>query len=151
MKSFSTPKDHLKGLHHLGLAPKNKQQAEYFFCNVLGMTVSGKETVEDQGVLTTSLNISETSHTELELLEASHSESTIQKFLDKKGGGIHHLSFEVENLSELISKLIDLGIKMINQTPKPGSGHTNIAFVHPHSTGGILVELVEKRKKNIKS
>jgi len=102
------------------------------------------EGVESEGVLTTFF---QTGDSKIELLSATSEDSPIAKFIEKKGEGIHHLAFEVEDIEKEIIRLSGLGYKVINETPKLGADNKRIAFLHPKSTNGVLIELCEEIKK----
>ena len=135
------------GIDHIGIAPKNAKESVQFFDSILRLPSGGQETVEEQKTMTTIFHSScqtEQTSSRLEILETMpNQEGPIDAFINKKGGGIHHLALRVECLDSAIQELIEKGIKMIDHTPRTGVHQTRIAFIHPHSTGGILVELVE--------
>ena len=136
------------GLNHIGLAPKDSQKAQHFFKVLLNLPLEGEELVEDQNVNTImfkSADADSTMPTRLEVLEPTSDTSPIQKFLNKKGSGIHHLALTVDNVKNAIAHLIDNNIEMVDKTPRAGAHNTSIAFVHPRATGGLLVELVEQK------
>lgn len=138
----------ITGLNHIGLAPKDSQKAQHFFKVLLNLPLEGEEVVEDQNVNTImfkSADADTSTPTRLEILEPTSHSSPIQKFLDKKGSGIHHLALTVDNVKNAIAHLMDNEIEMVDQTPRPGAHNTSIAFVHPRATGGLLVELVEQK------
>lgn len=138
----------IKGLHHLGIVPRDLVQAKWFFSQVLSLPFLGSEDVSKQGVSThvyqTSLDKSASPNQgRVELLESLNREGVIAQFLEKKGGGIHHLAIEVENIERLIENLKGHKIEFIGEKPGQGTHQTKVIFVHPRSTGGILVEFVE--------
>lgn len=133
----------IKRIEHLGLAVKDPQAALEFWSKHLGLQLTHTEDVPSDAVKTYFLPVGET---QIELLEATSPDSPVQKFIDKRGTGIHHLCIEVENLSELLQKMKRDGVTLINDTPRPGAHGYSVAFVHPKSTGGILLELSEKLK-----
>lgn len=129
-------------ISHLGIAVKSLAEAGSFW-DLLGLREEHRETVESQKV-TTSFRPVEESH--VELLEPTSPDSPIAKFLEKKGPGIHHLCLEVDDIETVLEKLKASGIRLINETPIDGAHGCRVAFVHPASTGGILLELSEKKK-----
>ena len=143
----------IKGIHHLGLVPKDVKKAESFFSNCLNLHFVGSSLVKEQDVNTfiyeskdaqsseESLNYG--SFNRLELLESLSSEGPVGRYLAKKGGGIHHLALEVDDLEAAISDLRSQDIEFVDETPRIGAHNTRVAFIHPRSTGGLLVELVE--------
>jgi methylmalonyl-CoA/ethylmalonyl-CoA epimerase len=130
-------------ISHLGIAPKNSDDAQAFFLNTIKLHHSGNERVEDQKV---DVSFFDCENSRIELLKPTDSTSVIAKFINNKGGGIHHIAFQVDNLEEWIKYLTDKNIAMIDDKPRLGAHHTKIAFIHPKATGGILVELVEESK-----
>ena len=137
------------GINHVGLAPKDPARAQWFFGTALGLPSLGDELVAEQQVLTamfgTVTGDQPPQHSRLEVLKPEpEGAGAIGKFLEKKGSGVHHVAVGVKGLVALISHLESLGVRMIDRTPRPGAHHTRIAFVHPESTGGLLVELVEE-------
>ena len=126
---------------HIGIAVKSIDEALLFWQSSLGIKCTGVEEVEEQKVKTAFLPVGDT---EIELLEATSEESPVAKFIEKKGEGIHHLAIRVENLEAALSEMKDKGIRLIDETPRYGAGGARIAFVHPKSTGGILLELSER-------
>jgi methylmalonyl-CoA/ethylmalonyl-CoA epimerase len=126
---------------HIGIAVKSIDEALLFWQSSLGIKCTGVEEVEEQKVKTAFLPVGDT---EIELLEATSEESPVAKFIEKKGEGIHHLAIRVDNLEAALTEMKDKGIRLIDETPRYGAGGARIAFVHPKSTGGILLELSER-------
>ena len=126
---------------HIGIAVKSIDEALLFWQSSLGIKCTGVEEVEEQKVKTAFLPVGDT---EIELLEATSEESPVAKFIEKKGEGIPHLAIRVDNLEAALSEMKDKGIRLIDETPRYGAGGARIAFVHPKSTGGILLELSER-------
>ncbi len=138
------------GINHLGLAPKDLTKFRWFFGEVLGLQCLGEELVSSQKTLTVMFRSSTTNvlhESRLEALspEAGTQDSPIAKFLEKKGAGIHHVALSVDRVDAAIDSLVKQGVRMIDATPRPGAHQTLIAFVHPESTVGILVELVQEQ------
>lgn len=127
-------------IDHLGIAVKSIEQALPIYEGLLGLRVSGYEDVAEQGVRVAMIPIG---NSRLELLEPLHEGSPIQKFLSKRGEGIHHIAICVENITSVLDRLAGAGIRLIDRTPKRGAGNSKIAFIHPASTRGVLLELVE--------
>ena len=134
-------------LDHIGIAVNNLDEGGTFW-QLLGMTVDGKdEEVKDQGVITRFLPISKDDLQKppvIELLQPTDSDTPIGKFIEKRGVGIQQICFEVEDIVKMIEKLTKAGVSMIDDIPRIGSKNCLIAFVHPKSTGGVLVELSQK-------
>ena len=129
-------------IEHLGIAVKSIEEALPYFENVLGLKCYNIETGEDQKVKTAFLMCGET---KLELLEPTCPESTIAKFIENRGIGVHHVAFAVEDgVAEALAQAEAAGIRLIDKAPRKGAENLNIAFLHPKSTMGILTELCEK-------
>ncbi|MCX8524310.1 methylmalonyl-CoA epimerase [Chryseobacterium formosus] len=130
-------------LEHIGIAVKSLGFSDELFTKLLGKESYKKETVEREGVVT---SFYETGESKIELLEASNPESPISKFIDKKGEGIHHLAFGVENIVEEVQRLKKEGFIFISEEPKEGADNKLVVFLHPKSTNGVLVELCQEKK-----
>ena len=128
-------------LEHIGIAVKNLDQANELFAKLLGRPHYKVEEVESEGVKT---SFFELGGVKIELLEASREDSPIAKFIDKKGEGIHHLAFEVKNIDQSIQDYQQQGFVPINPTAKKGADNKLICFLHPKSTGGVLIELCQE-------
>src|SRR5210317_1799222 len=126
---------------HLGVAVNSIDEGKNFWTDVLGLTLEGTETVEEQKVTTAFLPVGES---EVELLESTSADGPVAKYIEKKGEGIQHVAFRVENIEEALAELKEKGIKLIDQTPRKGAGGAKIAFLHPKATAGVLVELCER-------
>ena len=129
-------------IDHLGIAVPDLMAATQLY-QQLGFHFHGQERVESQGVTVAFFACGE-SH--IELLEPIHDQSPISKFLAKRGPGIHHVCVEVDDIEKTLSAYRDQGIQLINPEPVPGAGGCRVAFVHPRSTCGVLLELKEKMK-----
>ena len=128
-------------IDHLGIAVDKIETALEFWDEALGLENVHTEEVEDQKVRVAMLPLGETN---IELLEATDPESPVAKFLEKRGGGIHHIAVEVEDIVAKLAELKNQGMRLIDEEPRKGAGGCLIAFVHPKSTGGVLMELVQK-------
>ena len=127
-------------IDHIGIATESIEDSKLFW-EALGFSSSGGGIVDDQGVkVRYMVNDSET---RIELLEPISTDTPVGRFIDRRGVGIQQLAISVDDISETISKLLSMGIRMINTEPQIGHGGNKIAFVHPSSSGGVLVELVE--------
>jgi methylmalonyl-CoA epimerase len=129
-------------ISHLGIATKNIDEALKFWQDALGLRNVHMETVEDQKVRVAMLPIGDTN---IELLEATTDDSPIAKFIEKRGGGIHHVAVEVENIEESLAKLKRTGARLIDESPRLGAENCLVAFVHPSSANGVLLELIQKQ------
>lgn len=130
-------------LEHIGIAIKSLGVSDELFAKLLGKESYKKESVEREGVVT---SFYETGESKIELLEASNPESPISKFIDKKGEGIHHLAFGVENIVEEVKRLKKEGFQFISEEPKEGADNKLVVFLHPKSTNGVLVELCQEKQ-----
>ncbi len=128
-------------IQHLGVAVNSLDDALNFWRDALGLTLQEVEVVADQGVRVAMLPIGES---RIELLEATGAETPVGKFLAKRGPGIHHLCVEVEDLAAKLADLKVRGIRLIDEEPRVGAGGALVAFVHPASTGGVLLELTQR-------
>jgi len=131
----------MEKLEHIGIAVKNLQQANELFTKLLGSAHYKVEEVESEGVKTSFFDIG---GVKIELLEASHDDSPIAKFIDKRGEGIHHLAFEVSNIDESIQEYEKKGFVPIHPKAKKGADNKLICFLHPKTTGGVLIELCQE-------
>lgn len=130
-------------LEHIGIAVKDLDAAEILFTKLLGVAPYKREAVESEGVITSFFLVGQV---KFELLAATHEDSAIAKFIQKRGEGIHHLAFDVNDVNESLTSYAEKGFELIHQKAKPGADHKNIAFLHPKSTGGVLTEICEDRK-----
>ncbi len=130
----------VRGVDHIGIAVESIEKARAFYEKTLGLPFGGIEEVPDQGVRVAFFQAGET---RIELLEPLSPESAVGRFLQKRGPGIHHLAFRVDNLEERLASLQSQGIRLIDEKPRTGAHGTRIAFVHPKDTGGVLTELCE--------
>jgi len=133
----------MEKLEHIGIAVKNLKSANALFSSLLGHQPYKIEEVESEGVRTSFFNVS---GVKIELLESSREDSAIAKNIEKRGEGIHHLAFEVKNIEDAISKYESEGFQLINKSPKDGADNKLIAFLHPKSTQGVLVELCQEKR-----
>ncbi len=131
----------IKGIDHLGIAVKNMDNGKNFWSDILGLKFAGKETVEAQKVTTGFLPVGES---EIELLESTSPDGPVAKYIDKKGEGIQHVAFRVDNVEEALKELKEKGVRLIDEKPRNGAGGAKIAFLHPKATAGVLVELCQR-------
>ena len=125
-------------LDHIGIAVNDLAAALGFYRDALGLDIEGTEDVESQNVRAHFAGVGEA---RLELLEATAPESPIAKFIERRGPGLHHITLRVEDIHGTLARLKARGVRMIDEQPRPGAEHSLIAFVHPSSTGGVLIEL----------
>ncbi len=133
----------LKKIEHIGIAVKNLNNSNELFKKLFGKEHYKVEAVASEGVSTSFFMLGET---KIELLEATNENSAIAKFIEKKGEGIHHIAYEVDNLEEEMARLKQEGFELINVKPKDGADNKRICFLHPKTTNGVLVELCEEKK-----
>ena len=129
------------GIEHIGIAVKDLDTNAPFWKHVLKIPHKGTETVAQEGVTT---DIYDTGSGKVELLKSIVPGSVIEKFLERRGEGIHHVCFEVENITQAIKELKELNINVISDHPRTGAEGYKVVFIHPKSTGGVLVELAQK-------
>jgi methylmalonyl-CoA/ethylmalonyl-CoA epimerase len=127
-------------IDHLGIAVNSIEDGKGIWTKALGLHYEGSETVAEQKVTTAFFPVGES---EVELLESTAPDGPVAKFLDKKGEGIHHIAFQVENIEAALEELKAKGIRLIDEKPRKGAGGKKIAFLHPKATNGVLVELCE--------
>jgi len=143
-KNFNSYDMKLSHIEHIGIAVSDIDDAIRFYEEVLGLKCYAIEEVKDQKVKTAFFRIGQT---KIELLESTDPEGPIGKFIEKKGQGIHHIAFAVDNLKEALPELEEKGVRLIDKTPRKGAEGLNIGFLHPKSTFGVLTELCEDPKK----
>ncbi|OYX83179.1 MAG: methylmalonyl-CoA epimerase [Flavobacteriales bacterium 32-34-25] len=130
----------MKKIDHIGIAVKDMTASNALFEKLLGVASYKEEEVESEGVLTSFFK-SDTS--KIELLAATEEDSVIAKFIKKRGEGIHHIAFEVENIQEEIQRLQKEGFVVLNEIPKKGADNKLVVFLHPKTTNGVLIELCQ--------
>lgn len=129
-------------IEHIGIAVKDLEASIRFYEDVLGLTCYAIEEVVDQKVKTAFFKVGQT---KVELLESTDPEGPIGKFIEKKGEGVHHMAFAVKGIEQSLARLDEKGIRLIDQNPRKGAEGLDIAFLHPKSTHGVLMELCEKK------
>lgn len=133
----------IKKIEHIGIAVKDITKSNELFTKLFGKDYYKVEAVESEGVNTSFFMLGET---KIELLQATNENSAIAKFIEKRGEGIHHIAYDVENIEEEMSRLKNEGFEFINLQPKDGADNKRICFLHPKSTNGVLVELCEEKR-----
>jgi len=131
-------------IEHIGIAVSNLQESIKYYEDILGLKCYKTEEVPDQKIRTAFLMIGET---KIELLEPTDPESTVAKFIEKRGEGIHHIAFAVNDLGSSLKDAESKGVKLIDTVPRKGAEGLQIAFLHPKSTYGVLTELCEDQAK----
>jgi methylmalonyl-CoA/ethylmalonyl-CoA epimerase len=130
----------VKAVNHIGIAVRSIDAQRPFYEGTLGAVFEGVEDVPDQKVRVGFFRVGDV---RLEMLEPTDPTSTVAAFLEKRGEGLHHVAYTVEGIEARIAELKQSGLRMINETPRPGAHHMRIAFVHPRSSCGVLTELCE--------
>lgn len=130
----------MEKLEHIGIAVKNMDQSNALFAAILGQPHYKIEAVESEGVRTSFFQLA---GVKIELLEATRDDSPIARFIEKKGEGIHHLAFSVSDISQSIQAYKNKGFELINEVPRKGADNKVICFLHPKTTGGVLIELCQ--------
>lgn len=133
----------MKKIEHIGIAVKDLQRSNSLFEKLLGVPAYKEEEVESEGVKTSFFM---NGPNKIELLEATNPDSPIAKFIEKKGEGIHHIAFDVEDIVAEIARLKKEGFTILNETPKKGADNKLVAFLHPKTTNGVLIELCQEMK-----
>ena len=129
-------------IEHLGIAVRNLEEAIPYYENVLGLKCYNIEEVADQKVRTAFFKVGDT---KIELLEPTSEESTIAKFIENRGEGVHHIAFAVKGIEGALAEAEEKGVRLIDKTPRAGAEGLTIAFLHPKSTQGVLTELCEDK------
>jgi len=130
-------------IDHIGIAVRSLADSVKVYEDIMGLKVSGYETVEDQGVNLAMIPVGDS---RIELLEPLHANSPVEKFMAKRGEGIHHIAVTVDNIEEALERFKAAGARLIDSVPRRGAHNSKIAFIHPASTHGVLLELVEHAK-----
>lgn len=131
-------------IEHIGIAVNNLENAIDFYESVMGLKCYKIEEVADQKVRTAFLMVGET---KIELLQSTDPEGPIGKFIEKRGEGIHHIAFSVDKIEEHLAHAQNMGVKLIDSTPRKGAEDLDIAFLHPKSSSGVLIEFCESKKR----
>lgn len=131
----------MRKIEHLGIAVKDLEASNALFEKLLGVAPYKEESVESEGVKT---SFFQTGPNKIELLEATNPDSPIAKFIEKKGEGIHHIAFDVEDIQQEINRLKEEGFVVLNETPKKGADNKLVCFLHPKGTNGVLIELCQE-------
>jgi len=132
----------VKRIEHLGIAVESIEESLPLFESLLSASCYKQEVVESEVVRTAFIQVGES---KIELLEATNSDSPIAKFLEKNRGGVHHVAFEVDDIESELERLKNAGFELIHESPKDGADNKRIAFLHPKSTNGLLVELCQEK------
>ena len=131
----------VKHIDHIGIAVKDMEQAGKFYTDILGLKIQEIENVAEQKVNVAFIPITDS---EVELLQSTHADGPVSKYIDAKGEGVQHIAFRVENIEEALEEMKKKGVRLIDEKPRNGAGGARIAFIHPKETNGVLVELCER-------
>lgn len=133
----------MKKIEHIGIAVKDIEEANKLYTKLFAKPPYKSEEVKNENVITSFFMVGEN---KIELLEATSPESAIAKFIEKKGEGIHHIAFDVEDIYTEMRRLKEEGFTLLSEVPKPGADNKLVCFLHPKSTNGVLIELCEEIK-----
>jgi len=131
----------MKKIDHIGVAVENLNETMKLYSESLGLEIEGTEEVKEQKVKVASIPVGES---RIELIESTDPNGPIAKFIERRGEGIHHIALEVDNIEDALQKLKERGVQLIDEKPRIGAHKMKIAFLHPRSTKGVLLELCEK-------
>ncbi|WP_109098702.1 methylmalonyl-CoA epimerase [Aquimarina sp. AU58] len=134
--------NHINKIEHLGIAVKDIEQANTLYEKLLGVAPYKQEAVESEAVTTSFFKVGDS---KIELLASTREDGPIGKFIAKKGEGIHHIAFDVDDIELELDRLEKEGFQLINKVPKPGADNKLVAFLHPKSTNGVLIELCQEK------
>lgn len=137
--------NHINKIEHLGIAVKDIKQANTLYEKLLGVAPYKQEAVESEAVITSFFKVGDS---KIELLASTREDGPIGKFISKKGEGIHHIAFDVDDIELELDRLEKEGFQLINKVPKPGADNKLVAFLHPKSTNGVLIELCQEKHDN---
>ena len=132
----------MKKIEHIGIAVKDIEASEKIYASLFQAQPYKRETVESQGVLTSFLRVG---NSKIELLQATHNESVIKSFIDKRGEGFHHIAFAVTDIVSEMKRLKAEGFRLLNEEPIVGADNKIVCFIHPKSANGLLIELVQEK------
>ncbi len=133
-----------KAINHIGIAVRSIDEHRDYYENVLGARFTGIEAVPDQKLNVAFFEVGPEGHAvKLELLEPTSEDSTVARFIEKRGEGMHHIAYTVDDIEQRLRDLKEGGIRLVDESPRTGAHNTRIAFLHPKSTGGVLSEMVE--------
>lgn len=135
---------HNKGLDHIGIAVRSLAEGLALWRDTLGLQLVEEEELPDRGLKVAML---EAGGTEVELLESTREDSVIAKYIAKRGPGIHHVAFEVEDIDLSLAELRERGVRLVDEVARPGAAGARVAFLHPAASGGVLVELVQRPRR----
>lgn len=136
----------MRKIEHIGIAVADLEKSNELFARLLGNSHFKTELVEGEGVKTSFFQIGDT---KVELLQATRLDSPIAKFIDRKSEGVHHIAFDVEDITAEVERLKAEGFEILNETPKLGADNKLVVFLHPRSTNGVLIELCQEKGRKV--
>jgi len=131
----------IKEIDHIGIAVKDLEEAMSIYTDILGLEFKGTEKIEEQKIIHATFLAG---RVKIELVQPTHPDSTVGKFIEKRGEGIHHIAFGVENINEFLKELSTKGVNLIDEKARIGADSAKIAFIHPKDMKGVLIELMER-------
>ena len=134
----------LKRIDHIGVAVDDVEQVARIFCELLGAEPAGEEDLEREGLRVISVAAGDDTIELFEPARSARPDHTVRRFLDQRGNALHHICLEVDDLDADLARLARLGVELVDRTPRAGAHERRVAFLHPRSTGGILIELAER-------
>ena len=133
----------IEQIDHIGIGVKNLKETMKIYKDLLGLELIGEETIEEQKITLAKFLVGQV---KIELVQSAHPESAIGKFIEKRGEGIHHIAFRVDNIHKSLKELNAKGVNLIDKEPRIGAGGAKIAFIHPKNMNGVLIELLEEKE-----
>jgi methylmalonyl-CoA/ethylmalonyl-CoA epimerase len=133
----------IKEIEHIGIAVKDLEEAMHIYTDLLGLKLEGTGVVEEQKIRFATILVGDV---KIELVQSTHPDGPIGKFIEKRGPGIHHIAFRVDNIDKALKKLSAQGVNLIDEKARIGAAGTRMAFIHPKDMNGVLIELVETAK-----
>jgi len=133
----------IEQIDHIGIAVKNLKETMRIYKDLLGLELIEEETIEEQKITLAKFLVGKV---KIELVQSTHPESAIEKFIEKRGEGIHHIAFSVDNIHESLKELNAKGVNLIDKEPRIGAGGAKIVFIHPKDMNGVLIELLEEKE-----
>lgn len=131
----------IKEIDHIGIAVRNLEEAMNIYTDILGLECEGTEKIDEQKIIVATILVG---GVKIELLQPIHPDGPVGKFIEKRGEGMHHIAFRVDNIDKMLDELKKQGTRLIDEKPRIGAGGARIAFIHPKDMKGVLIELVER-------
>lgn len=131
----------IKEIDHIGIAVRNLEEAMTIYTDILGLECEGTEKIDEQKIIVATILVGDV---KVELLQPTHPDGSVGKFIEKRGEGMHHIAFRVDNIDKMLDELKKRGTRLIDEKPRIGADGARIAFIHPKDMKGVLIELVER-------